>query len=714
VGELRSDEDPIPVVVRSGAGERLPAEALESLEIGGPDGRVVPLSQVARIDAGWRPAVIHHKDRSRVATVSSQVVGDATFSEVLGALGPKVESLDLPAGVRVGFGGDAEGSGEANTAMMRTVPIGILVLLGVLMAEFNSFRRVGLILATVPLAATGVIPGLLIADQPFGFMSLLGVFALVGIVVNNAIVLLEVVEQQRRDGASIDEALTAGVDQRIRPILLTTATTVAGLLPLAFSPSTLWPPLAWAMISGLIASTALTLVVVPALYRVIFGPRRQTESEDAVPALASLAAVVVCLTIAGGVGAENTVTFEEALKRGEERPASAAARMRAVAVERSGLAQRRLSYLPSVGGSYSESDRDRDLELVTPIGNFEFGASRSASAGIAVSQPLFDPSRLLHGNMATKLETEASRLAADRTRDTLAAEAGEAFLDVLAIRASLDSTRGFAESLAARLKETETRVSVGRTLEADALKIRLALESAHLDVVSLEQALVVAESELGRTLGEAGSVSPSPAPDWVDRPIPGTTALIVAALETRPDLSALDAAAAALDRRQAAVKAELIPRVDAKLGYTWSDGSPYSESSWVEGAVVVSWNPFAAGTRAPRVAAISAERDATRADLAEARRGIEVQVRQAVARLITARETVSVSRRGVEQATETSRVERERNNAGRATTNDLLAAEAELRNQRTRLEIARLEVVRAWLRLWLAVGDGDLQSLLSS
>jgi outer membrane protein TolC len=114
------------------------------------------------------------------------------------------------------------------------------------------------------------------------------------------------------------------------------------------------------------------------------------------------------------------------------------------------------------------------------------------------------------------------------------------------------------------------------------------------------------------------------------------------------------------------------------------------------------------------VAAISAERDATRADLAEARRGIEVQVRQAVARLITARETVSVSRRGVEQATETSRVERERNNAGRATTNDLLAAEAELRNQRTRLEIARLEVVRAWLRLWLAVGDGDLQSLLSS
>jgi multidrug efflux pump subunit AcrB len=142
------------------------------------------------------------------------------------------------------------------------------------LAEFNSFRKVAIIMVTVPLAAAGVVPGLLIGGQPFGFMSMLGVIALVGIVVNNAIVLLEVVDSRRQAGADITQALEDAVSRRIRPILLTTATTVAGLLPLALSSSTLWPPLASAMISGLISSTLLTLVVIPALYRELMRPMR--------------------------------------------------------------------------------------------------------------------------------------------------------------------------------------------------------------------------------------------------------------------------------------------------------------------------------------------------------------------------------------------------------------------------------------------------------
>ncbi|HSM13009.1 MAG TPA: efflux RND transporter permease subunit, partial [Thermoanaerobaculia bacterium] len=443
VGELRSGEDPVPIVVRSSAGERLPAESLEALDVATPDGRAVPLAQVARIEAGWQPAVIHHRDRSRLATVSAQLTGDVTFSQVLAELEPRLAALGLPDGVRFAFGGDAEGSGEANTAMMKTLPIGILVLLGVLMWEFNSFRRVGLILVTVPLAATGVVPGLLIANEPFGFMSLLGVFALVGIVVNNAIVLLEVVEQERRAGAEVDAALSTAIEQRIRPILLTSATTVAGLLPLAFSHSTLWPPLAWSMISGLIASTMLTLIVVPALYRTIFRPRGEApepEAEDEVETghgvAASTAATVglaLALLLPAAGLAQQPVDLAAALRGGAARPASAAAAERARAVERLGLAERRRSYLPTLGGSFQEADRDRDLELRTPIGNFDFGASRAASAGVELRQPLFDPARLLHGNEATRLEASAAALAATRTRDALAVEAGEAYLDVLAL-----------------------------------------------------------------------------------------------------------------------------------------------------------------------------------------------------------------------------------------------------------------------------------------
>ena len=139
------------------------------------------------------------------------------------------------------------------------------LLLFFLLLQFNSFRRVGIILLTVPLATVGIFPGLVLSGSPFGFQSLLGVIALVGIVVNNAIVLLDVMDRELERGRAIADAVRTAVERRTRPILLTTATTVAGLLPLAFSSSTLWPPMAWAIISGLLASTVLTLLVIPSV-----------------------------------------------------------------------------------------------------------------------------------------------------------------------------------------------------------------------------------------------------------------------------------------------------------------------------------------------------------------------------------------------------------------------------------------------------------------
>jgi multidrug efflux pump len=276
-GQYRAGQDPVPIYVRSKAGEDLPAEDLSGIDVASPGGKGVPLAQVAGVGVEWLPAAIYHRNRQRLVTVSAQLGEGVTYSRILDAFDKDLPSLGLPESVGVEYGGEAEGSSDANTAMLRAAPFGLFLLLFFLMAEFNSFRRVAIIMVTVPLAATGVIPGLLIAGQPFGFMSLLGVIALVGVVVNNAIVLVDLVEKKREEGATVSQALEEAVRLRTRPILLTTATTVAGLLPLAFSSATLWPPLAWAMISGLIASTGLTLLVVPALYRILFPERATAE-----------------------------------------------------------------------------------------------------------------------------------------------------------------------------------------------------------------------------------------------------------------------------------------------------------------------------------------------------------------------------------------------------------------------------------------------------
>lgn len=287
--QYRQEEDPIPMVLRSREGTDLSLSRLLSINIYNDRGEAVPLSALATTETTWEPAARYLRNGVPVNTVTSNLGEGHSFSDVLASLEETLANKPLPAGSRIEYGGDAEGSGDANSAILTTAPVGILLLLFFLLLQFNSFRRVGIILLTVPLATVGIFPGLVLSGSPFGFQSLLGVIALVGIVVNNAIVLLDVMDRQLEAGANIADAVRIAVEQRTRPILLTTATTVAGLLPLAFSSSTLWPPMAWAIISGLLASTVLTLLVVPALCRMVIrapeprsNPHQQTVEATSV------------------------------------------------------------------------------------------------------------------------------------------------------------------------------------------------------------------------------------------------------------------------------------------------------------------------------------------------------------------------------------------------------------------------------------------------
>ena len=264
VGSYRAGEDPVPIRLRSPQGSRYNIDQLLTVNAYG-NGQAIPVLDTGQATLEWQPAVIRHWNLNPVVNVRSEVEEGLTYASIFSEIERRLPGLELPPSVRIEAGGFQESSGEANSAIYRTLPIGLILLLFFLLLQFNSFRRVGIVLITVPLAITGVVPGLLLTGYPFGFMSLLGVIALVGIVVNNAIVLIDVIDTNMAAGVERSQAVINAVERRTRPILLTTATTVAGLLPLTFTQSTLWPPMAWAIISGLLASTVLTLGVVPAL-----------------------------------------------------------------------------------------------------------------------------------------------------------------------------------------------------------------------------------------------------------------------------------------------------------------------------------------------------------------------------------------------------------------------------------------------------------------
>ena len=209
----------------------------------------------------------------RTVTVESLLLPGYTSKAVTDAIGPWLasESADWPFGYSWEFGGETETSGKANQSIAEKLPIAALIILLLLVAQFNSIRRPLIILLTIPLALIGVTFGLLAARSYFGFMTLLGVISLSGIVINNAIVLLDRIRILRDEHAvAAPKAVLEAAQQRLRPILLTTATTAGGMLPLWLGGGPMWEPMAIAIIFGLVFSTILTLVVVPMLYSLFF------------------------------------------------------------------------------------------------------------------------------------------------------------------------------------------------------------------------------------------------------------------------------------------------------------------------------------------------------------------------------------------------------------------------------------------------------------
>ncbi|MDH4029440.1 MAG: efflux RND transporter permease subunit, partial [Chromatiales bacterium] len=280
IGQYRAGLDPVPIVIRSPEGEQFSTDHLETAYVFARGGEVVPLAQLVRQSLVWQPSAIQHRDLQRVAIVLSELDQGYAFGNVTSELQRRLGEIDFPDGVMLEFGGKLESSGDANAAIFSAMPVGIVLLLVFLLLEFNSFRRLLMVLVTVPLAATGVVPGLLLSDNPFGFTALLGVIALAGIVVNNAIVLIDVLDSNLASGQALTDAIGDAVARRTRPILLTTVTTVAGLAPLTLTKSTLWPPLAWSIISGLLASTILTLLVVPAMCRYLLREETGVAAAD--------------------------------------------------------------------------------------------------------------------------------------------------------------------------------------------------------------------------------------------------------------------------------------------------------------------------------------------------------------------------------------------------------------------------------------------------
>ncbi len=272
--QYREGDKAIPILLRSVEADRRDIGKLEGLNIYVPGtGQSVPLKQIADIEVAWEPAKILRRNRVRTVTVACDVAGEAKAIAISYEMDAWLERLKTgwDVGFRYELGGEIEKSDQANRSIAEKLPVAAFLILFLLVAQFNSIRKPLIILSTIPLGLVGVVVGLLVARSYFGFMTFLGVISLSGIVVNNAIVLLDRIRMEiEQNGLAPQEAILEAAQRRLRPILLTTLTTVGGLLPLWLGGGPMWEPMAIAIIFGLLFSTFLTLGIVPILYSLFF------------------------------------------------------------------------------------------------------------------------------------------------------------------------------------------------------------------------------------------------------------------------------------------------------------------------------------------------------------------------------------------------------------------------------------------------------------
>jgi multidrug efflux pump subunit AcrB len=277
ITQLRDDIYLVDLVARAQDEQRVSLDTMQSLQVPLPSGRTIPLSQIARFEFGQEYPLIWRRNRVPTLTVQADVVPGSSPEAAVASLAPGVEKLQtsLPAGYQIAIGGTVEESAKSQASVYAMVPAMLFLMLLFLMMQLHSFSRLAMVLSLVPMGLIGIIAALLISGRPLGFVAILGILALMGMIARNAVILIEQIEAERAQGRELWDAVVEGAVSRFRPIMLTAISTVLGFIPIA--PTVFWGPMAFAIMGGLFVATILTLLVLPALYVIFFRVKEPQE-----------------------------------------------------------------------------------------------------------------------------------------------------------------------------------------------------------------------------------------------------------------------------------------------------------------------------------------------------------------------------------------------------------------------------------------------------
>jgi multidrug efflux pump subunit AcrB/outer membrane protein TolC len=425
------------------------------------------LAELTKTKELHTPTVIDRKNGRMMISILADLVPGYGFNQV----GPVIET-NLHKAIshknwEIKVAGQEGESSTANLAILRALPFGLILLLVCLLLEFRSFRKLLLVMISVGLVSLGVTPGLLIGNQPFGFMSLLGILALVGIVVNNAILIIEAIEEVKITEPDLTLAIRKALLLRTRPILMTTIMTLLGLLPLAFENSTLWPPMAWAMISGLVISTVMSLFFLPASYELLF----QREGISGIRK--SVAVVIASFTLLIPMSWAREYDLAELINQADQTDQWIANENLNQADEFESKGIWRSAFLPKLSGSVERVMNDRVLFLEGGSGLIPYGRIAYNVGGLILEQPIIHPGTMFYGFSSVEKKAQAQKETRSFENEKIRLDLLIGGLSILQILEQIDLQKKLIENLNLQYKEVERLFRQGKTGRSDLAKIEV-------------------------------------------------------------------------------------------------------------------------------------------------------------------------------------------------------------------------------------------------
>ena len=720
--QVRSGDEDRDVVVRIAPEGNERIADLERLHFPSKSGRSIPLAQLTRPRLTSTYAEINHTDLKRSVVVGADL-DERLATEVMNDLWPSVEQLDLNAEESVSIIGEDEERDRAFLSMLTNLIVAAGLIYGVLVLQFRSFLHPLIIFSSVPIAFGGSFAALFLTGWPFGFTAFVGLLALTGIVVNNAIVLVDQINRLRQEGHHLEDALVQGAISRLQPIFLTTVTTIAGLLPLTLTGSSMWSPMGWVIIGGLLSSTLVTLALVPTLYFLIErrsgvqarrkergGPTPDTSNATAKVGV-GLAGLALFFSI--GVAAADpptlldptrdswTPTLAELLQDLEVSNPDLAVERYGTEVARADLRSAKALRWPTVraeAGWEMTDDPSAQFGLALASGSNPLqggldGSVQAYRATVSARWVLFDPTRGPRIDAAGSV-LDLSDASAEASRQRLELAATEFYFNFVSAREDLEILESSRDLIRAERENAEARFATGRTVESDVLGLEARESEIEAARIAAIGRLDLLGAELARLLGSTTTARILPR---VEERIPRLSLADLSdaqdlAQAERSELRAARAALEAEDKRRAATSRQRLPILVGSAEY--SGVAPErrfeDESRNYSARLGLEWIPFRGG-------AIGAETERSRAQVhqrEETLRSLELQADRDVIRAWTRREIadrqIEAAEAGRAAADEAYRIVELRFREGRDTLARYLGAELARTESKTRLVEARV------------------------